>query len=266
MARARILLAFLVGGVAASLLTGCGSTRHPLPPYEPPLARTNYQNVRTTAYTHTEADHLEYGNHNALGGTLHAAAPPVTTTTAVMATSTSAANDDDDPSAGGASGFRSSTAARPGSPHRQTWQEVVDASGPGTKSQPATRTATRVQTQTWPVVPTAPVDATPAVYGSAAADWSRWPAGTTFRIISTGQLYRVDDYGWALSGRNTIDLYMPTRATMDAWGVRKEPIQILQWGDRAESLRRLRNHQGYRHIKRMVLELEGHDRAARKVD
>ena len=52
----------------AVLLSGCGTT-HPLPPYERPLARTEYQTVRTTAYTHTEADHLPYGNHNALGGT-----------------------------------------------------------------------------------------------------------------------------------------------------------------------------------------------------
>ena len=41
------------------------------------LARTEFQTVRTTAYTHTEADHLEYSNHNALGGILHAAGPPV---------------------------------------------------------------------------------------------------------------------------------------------------------------------------------------------
>ena len=60
----------------AALLTGCGTT-HPLPVYERPIARTEYQTVRTTAYTHTEADHVEYGNHNALGGTLHAASPPL---------------------------------------------------------------------------------------------------------------------------------------------------------------------------------------------
>ena len=45
-----------------------------------------------------------------------------------------------------------------------------------------------------------------AVFGSAAADWSRWPAGTIFRVPPDRQLYKVDDYGWALSGRNTIDL------------------------------------------------------------
>ena len=100
------------------------------------------------------------------------------------------------------------------------------------------------------------------MYGSAAADWSRWPAGTVFRIESTGQIYRVDDYGWALAGRNTIDLYKASRSDMNAWGVRREAIQILNWGDRAESLRRLRGHQKYRHIRRMVLELEGRERAA----
>ena len=100
------------------------------------------------------------------------------------------------------------------------------------------------------------------IYGSAAADWSRWPAGTIFRIIATGQLYRVEDYGWALAGRNTIDLYMSTPRDMNGWGVREEAIQVVQWGDPAASLHKLVRHQDYRHIKRMVLELEGHQRAA----
>ena len=52
---------------------------------------------------------------------------------------------------------------------------------------------------------------------AAAADWSRWPAGTVFRLLSTGQNYRVEDYGWALSGRNTIDLYMANQREMAAW-------------------------------------------------
>ena len=99
-------------------------------------------------------------------------------------------------------------------------------------------------------------------YGSAAADWSRWPAGTIFRLLSTGQIYRVDDYGWALAGRNTIDLYMATPNEMNAWGARSEPIEILRWGDPQESLRFLQSHQGYRHIRRMVLELQGNHHAA----
>ena len=115
-----------------------------------------------------------------------------------------------------------------------------------------------------PATPAYP--AAPATYGSAAADWSRWPAGTVFRILSTGQLYRIDDYGWALSGRNTIDLYMPSRQMMNAWAVRREPIQILQWGDRGESLRILRGREKFRHIHRMVLELEGKTRAAARLE
>jgi 3D (Asp-Asp-Asp) domain-containing protein len=103
--------------------------------------------------------------------------------------------------------------------------------------------------------------ATPRI-GSAAADWSRWPAGTSFRLLSTGQIYRVDDYGWALAGRNTIDLYMPNQREMNSWGARQETIQILQWGDPQESLQFLHRHQDYRHIKRMVLELEGRHKEA----
>jgi hypothetical protein len=98
--------------------------------------------------------------------------------------------------------------------------------------------------------------------GSAAADWSRWPAGTVFRLLSTGQNYRVEDYGWALAGRNTIDLYMPNEREMNSWGAREETIQILQWGEPEESLQFLRSHQNYKHIKRMVLELEGRDNEA----
>ena len=86
--------------------------------------------------------------------------------------------------------------------------------------------------------------------------------GTTFRLLSTGQIYRVEDYGWALSGRNTIDLYMASQGDMNAWGARQEPIQILQWGDPQESLRLLQSHTDYRHIKRMVLELKGRDEEA----
>jgi hypothetical protein len=75
-------------------------------------------------------------------------------------------------------------------------------------------------------------------------------------------MYRVDDYGWALSGRNTIDLYMATQREMNSWGAREETIQVLQWGDPAESLRFLAPHQDYKHIKRMVLELEGRHKQA----
>ena len=75
----------------------------------------------------------------------------------------------------------------------------------------------------------------------------------------------MEDYGWALAGRNTIDLYMATQAEMNSWGARQEPIQILRWGDSGESLRLLQSHQDYKHIHRMVLELQGNEEAAARL-
>jgi 3D (Asp-Asp-Asp) domain-containing protein len=148
------------------LLAGCASER-PLPKYEPPLAKTEFQHVRTTAYFDGEADHLKYTNHNALGTCLQ--------------------------------------------------YGQVD---------------------------------------SAAADWSRWPAGTMFRILQTNHTYVVDDYGWDLAGTNTIDLYKPSRALMNEWGMRHVDIQILKWGDPGLSYRTLEPRSGYRHVRRMLAELK----------
>jgi len=147
--------------IGALFLTSCAS--RPLPKYEKPIARTEIQSVRTTAYTHSESDHLQHGRRTALGTTLR--------------------------------------------------------SGP---------------------------------VHSAAADWSRWPAGTVFRILETGEVYEVDDYGWALAGTNTIDLYKPSRRAMNAWGVRRVTIQNLRWGNPERSLAVLRPRSKHRHIKRML--------------
>ena len=148
--------------VAAAFPLGGCSTR-PLPKYEKPIARTRLQTVRTTAYTHTEADHVRHGRQTALGTRLRSGA-----------------------------------------------------------------------------------------INSAAADWSRWPAGTLFRIVETGELFEVDDYGWALSGTNTIDLYKTSRAAMNSWGTRRVTIENLRWGDPARSLAVLRPRTKFRHVKRMV--------------
>jgi 3D (Asp-Asp-Asp) domain-containing protein len=148
----------------ALLLAGCAGRS--LPQWEPPLARTEYQRVRTTAYFDGEADHLRYTNHNALGTVL----------------------------------------------------------------------------QTGPL-------------NSAAADWGRWPAGTVFRLLPAGQTYIIDDYGWDLAGRNTIDLYMPTREQMDCWGARRMDIQILQWGDPRASYDTLLPRSEHAHVARMLKEL-----------
>jgi 3D (Asp-Asp-Asp) domain-containing protein len=162
----RPLLSRAIPLVLCLYMAGC-STPRPLPKFERPIARTQIQRVRTTAYTDTESDHVQYSNHNALGGTLQS-----------------------------------------------------------------------------------------GVIHSAAADWSRWPAGTIFRIRETGELYRVDDYGWALSGTNTIDLYKPSRAAMNTWGVRGVTIENLQWGDPKPCLAILRQRSHYRHVQRMIAELE----------
>ena len=131
----------------------------------------------------------------------------------------------------------------------------------GSGSRRITRTAKRPAKPTRNVKRAVAVSKPPQI-GSAAADWSRWPAGTVFRLLSTGQNYRVEDYGWALSGRNTIDLYMANQRAMNTWGARQETIEVLKWGNPQESLQFLRRHQDYRHIKRMVLELEGHEKEA----
>lgn len=91
---------------------------------------------------------------------------------------------------------------------------------------------------------------------SAAADWSRWPLGTKFRLLETGETYEVDDYGWMISGTNTIDLYQPTRASMNRWGVRQVNIEILEWGDPSRSYAMLKPRIKFPHIKRMVRELQ----------
>jgi len=242
--RNRGFFLFLCAAVCALCLSACEttSTRHTtaLPKYEPPLAKRDFQNIRTTAYTHTESDHRPYGNHNALGGRLQAATGAVRR---AEYTPRAIAVNGDDPADYRRASY--SGAALEKFSLKETKTTKVVKTKHGTKK----------------VV----VTSKPQI-GSAAADWSRWPAGTVFRLISTGQVYRVDDYGWALAGRNTIDLYMPTRSSMNAWGAREENIQILQWGDPNESLRLLSAHQGYRHIHRMVLELQGNGAAAAALD
>ncbi len=87
---------------------------------------------------------------------------------------------------------------------------------------------------------------------SAAADWSRYPVGTRFRIVETGQQYIVDDYGSALVGTGTIDLYKSSGAQVDRWGVRHVTIEILEWGSPQRSLEILKERGGMRHIREMV--------------
>jgi 3D (Asp-Asp-Asp) domain-containing protein len=91
---------------------------------------------------------------------------------------------------------------------------------------------------------------------SASADWSRFPIGTRFRVIGTGEEYVIDDYGGALVGTNTIDLYKNTRGEMNRWGVRHVDIEILRWGSDEESLKVLRPRHHVGRVQRMIASLE----------
>ena len=91
---------------------------------------------------------------------------------------------------------------------------------------------------------------------SAASDWSRFPLGTRFQIVGTSDRYVIDDYGGALVGTNTIDLYKTNRAAMRRWGVRRVDIDILAWGSKEQSLKVLAPRRKHRIIRRMIADLE----------
>src|SRR5713101_4402265 len=91
---------------------------------------------------------------------------------------------------------------------------------------------------------------------SAASDWSRYPLGTRFRIASTNEEYVIDDYGWALVGTDTIDLYKPSRLEMRRWGVRQVDIDILQWGSDEQSIKVLTPRAKHRTPRRMIAGLQ----------
>lgn len=98
---------------------------------------------------------------------------------------------------------------------------------------------------------------------SAAADWSRFPVGTKFRIKNQPDvIYEVDDYGSALVGTGTIDLYKPSRSQMDAWGVRHVDIEVIQWGSFERSMRLMRDRTKWRHVRAMMEGIEARLRTA----
>ena len=156
-----MLAAFCAGSVA------CTGTNHASA--SPPRVQSPpTKNVRTTAYTHTESDHVTYGAKSAEGGTLK--------------------------------------------------------------------------------------------YGgvrSAAADWSVYPVGTKFQIEGDPCIYEVDDYGSALVGTETIDIYKPSKAAMDEWGVRNVKIKVIQWGSFLKSLAIMKPRATKApHIRQMIQKIE----------
>ena len=253
-----LALAVLAAFIAILLFSGCETTttvsNRALPAYEQPIPKNDFQNVRTTAYTHSEADHTQYGARNALGGELHAAGPAIRRAENVRQARAISDSDDVD-------------VINISSRDAKLEKFSVDKPKKGTHVTTVVTTTRATKTTKAPVITrggkrAVAVSSKPPRIGSAAADWSRWPMGTTFRLLSTGQMYRVEDYGWALSGRNTIDLYMSNRSDMNSWGARQEPIQILHWGDPQQSLQVLQSHAEHKHVKRMVLELQGRNQEA----
>ena len=105
----------------------------------------------------------------------------------------------------------------------------------------------------------------PLRYGtvrSAAADWSRFPLGTRFRVKEQpGIVYEVDDYGSALVGTGTIDLYKPSRNAMDDWGVRHVDIKVLQWGSYDRSAQLMKDRTRWPHVRQMLNSIQTQIRA-----
>ena len=91
---------------------------------------------------------------------------------------------------------------------------------------------------------------------SAASDWSRYPLGTRFRLVDSNEEYVIDDYGNALVGTDTIDLYKNSRSEVKKWGVRYVDIDILQWGSDEESLKVLAPRCKHNCVRKMVAALE----------
>lgn len=92
---------------------------------------------------------------------------------------------------------------------------------------------------------------------SAAADWSRYPLGTVFRIAEQpGVIYQVDDYGSALVGTDTIDLYKPSRQLMNDWGVRHVNVEVIRWGSYRQSMQLIKDRTRFPHVRKMFNSLQ----------
>lgn len=86
---------------------------------------------------------------------------------------------------------------------------------------------------------------------SAAADWSVYPLGTTFRVKGQPHTYIVEDYGSALAGTNTVDIYKPSLQKMKKWGTRFTEITVVEWGSYERSARILKGRIRYDHCRKM---------------
>jgi 3D (Asp-Asp-Asp) domain-containing protein len=87
---------------------------------------------------------------------------------------------------------------------------------------------------------------------SAATDWSVFPLGTVFKIEGEPYVYQVDDYGSALVGTRTIDLYRPNMGGIKDWGARNVRIKVLKWGSYSRSMTVLSDRTKHPHVRKMV--------------
>ncbi len=63
----------------------------------------------------------------------------------------------------------------------------------------------------------------------------------------------MDDYGSALVSTKTIDLYHPSKASMNQRGARNANIKVLKWGSFDQSLAIMKPRVGIKpHIRQMV--------------
>jgi hypothetical protein len=76
--------------------------------------------------------------------------------------------------------------------------------------------------------------------------------GTTFRIRGLPYLYVVDDYGSALTGTGTIDIYKPNKEIMQLWGSRNVELTVVQWGSFTRSAELLKKRTSYPHCRQML--------------
>lgn len=93
-------------------------------------------------------------------------------------------------------------------------------------------------------------------YNSAASDWSRFPVGTEFRIKGINRHFVIDDYGSALLGKDTIDIYFTSKRDMNRWGVQHVDIIITKYGDYEKSREILSQRTRYSHCRKMLAEIE----------
>jgi len=96
-------------------------------------------------------------------------------------------------------------------------------------------------------------------YHSVAADWSRFPLGTKFRMKGVDRLFVVDDYGKALVGSRTVDIYFPSKRQMNHWGVRNVDINVVEFGNFHESRKILAARANYPHCREMLASMTSDD-------